>query len=1557
MKSKPFPGIFAHKILRWSGKRFGIARLLMVFGLLLPPGLKAVGTWTPLAHAAPSTVQLMLLLSDGTVMCSDGGGNTWHRLTPDIHGSYVNGTWSTLASMHDTRLYYSSDVVPDGRVFVAGGEYGTGGSASEVYDPLRNIWTETPVSGQDFSDSISKVIPNTDSVLVAPVGPSQSGYTAIYNAAANAWSLGPKLYRGSYQDEASWVLLPDNSILTIDPFGTNSERYIPSINAWINDANVPVQMYDSYGSELGAAFLLPNGKAFFLGATGHTAIYTPSGSETPGAWVAGPDIPNTQGTPDAAAAMMANGKILCAVSPTPTSANHFPTPTSFYEYDYNANTFTRANAPGGGLTLNIPSYDTTMLDLPDGTVLYSQFSSQLYDYQPDGTPVAAGMPAVLDIVANPDGSYHLTGTLLNGISEGAAYGDDNQMNSNYPLIQFVDAAGHVYYARTYNWSTTSVMSGTTPATTEFRLPAGLPAGTYSLIVSANGIASNPTNVTLLTWNGAVSGNWDTSTVNWSMAAGTTNFNQYNWVTFDDTLGGTTNVTLTTVLTPGSMTFNNSRSNYMITGTGKLSGTTDLLKTGTGSVTLNETGGDDFSGGLEINGGSVVLDDASPAMAGPTIISNNCALQVGNNDANGGLPSGAVTNNGTLIFDQTSDVTQGNLFTGAGSLTKNGPNTLTLTASNSYQGGTLINAGTLALAGSGAIGLSTNLNIAFGAAINVAGRTDGTLGLTGGQMLQGNGAVAGQLSALPGSMMMAGSGPLVTGNLAVSGAAVLQGTLLVKVDAGNETNDTLSAAAIDYGGALIVSNISATPLAVGMKFPVFNGPGYAGAFNSVLPVAAGPRLVWDTNELDVNGSLVVAYTPGDTWDGAVNGNWDTTTTNWWSSASETNFSAGEPVTFDDTLTGTTNVIFTGAMTPSSMLINNLRSNYLFTGTGKLSGATSLVKFGGGAAEFEETGGDDFTGGLTVNGGFVLLDWANAICSGGTFIAGGATVELGQNDPNGSLPAGNLTNNGTLLLNRSGNYALANILSGPGELIQSNAGMVTLTGNNVNWKGTALVAQGTLRVGAANALGNGTNVAVAVNSGASLDLNGITGTNSVSAAGAGVGAAGAVVNNNLAAQALPGLAYLTLTANATIGGSNRWDLRPTSSSADTLAPTAASLSTGGQPYNLTKVGTNFIGIVSATVDGNLATVNVQGGTLDIEGTTTGMGNANDFINVYTNAALEFWNLTVELTKPIELNDGAAIINGSGANTLNDPLVLATNTPAGKANCTFNIGGSYLWTLDTISGPGNLVKTGSSILYVNVTNTYQGATLIKSGTLELWSTGAILTSSNINIFAGATFSAAGRSDNTVQLAAGQFLQGNGTVSGLLNAAVGSTLMPGTNSAATAMLTVSSNVTLHGTCLMKLNPAGSTNDVLSAANVTYGGTLTLTNISATPLAVGNSFRLFSAKTYAGSFSAVTPAIPGIGLIWNTNNLSTGILSLAALARPTVSSFNLSGANLVINGTNGVAGRTYLVLTSTNLLQPLNQWQPVATNVPAASGSFVFTATNAINPNLGQQFYLLEAQ
>ncbi|MEK6701376.1 MAG: immunoglobulin domain-containing protein [Planctomycetota bacterium] len=456
--------------------------------------------WDRVLNPAPGAINLMLLLSDGTVMASanDGSdpiGNAWYRLTPDIHGNYVDGTWAPLAPMLDTRLNFQAQVLRDGRVFVSGGEFGTGGSAAEIYDPTTNVWTALSVPPalwtpgvNSFSDGNSKLLPD-GSVLLMPVSPHQPGVPLRYDPATNVWSNAGHLFRGTGSG-ATWVKLPDNSILTIDPAGTLSERYIPATNTWINDGVVPVSLYDSFGFNMGGGVVLPNGKAFFLGATGHTALYTPSGTTAPGIWVAGPDIPGGMGTPDAPCAMMANGKVLCVASDAPTAGDHFPERVSYFEFDPTTNTFAQISNASGGST-NIPTNIAAMLALPDGSVLLSRRFANTSVWIPLGDPLPAWKPTINAITMNPDGSYHLTGTQLNGMSEGASYGNELQMSSNYPIVRLTGSTGNVYYARTFDWSSTGVQTGSEIVSTEFTVPAALPPDNYTPTVSASGINSDP----------------------------------------------------------------------------------------------------------------------------------------------------------------------------------------------------------------------------------------------------------------------------------------------------------------------------------------------------------------------------------------------------------------------------------------------------------------------------------------------------------------------------------------------------------------------------------------------------------------------------------------------------------------------------------------------------------------------------------------------------------------------------------------------------------------------------------------------------------------------------------------------------------------------------------------------------------------------------------------------------------------------------------------------------------------------------------------------------------
>jgi len=87
------------------------------------------------------------------------------------------------------------------------------------------------------------------------------------------------------------------------------------------------------------------------------------------------------------------------------------------------------------------------------------------------------------------GVFILHGVRMNGPSAGSAYGDDVESDENYPIVRLEDAVGHVFYARTQNWSSTLVGTRVASETVEFTLQPGMSPGNYSVVVIGAGISS------------------------------------------------------------------------------------------------------------------------------------------------------------------------------------------------------------------------------------------------------------------------------------------------------------------------------------------------------------------------------------------------------------------------------------------------------------------------------------------------------------------------------------------------------------------------------------------------------------------------------------------------------------------------------------------------------------------------------------------------------------------------------------------------------------------------------------------------------------------------------------------------------------------------------------------------------------------------------------------------------------------------------------------------------------------------------------------------------------
>ena len=119
------------------------------------------------------------------------------------------------------------------------------------------------------------------------------------------------------------------------------------------------------------------------------------------------------------------------------------------------------------------------------------------------------------------------------------------------------------------------------------------------------------------------------------------------------------------------------------------------------------------------------------------------------------------------------------------------------------------------------------------------------------------------------------------------------------------------------------------------------------------------------------------------------------------------------------------------------------------------------------------------------------------------------------------------------------------------------------------------------------------------------------------------------------------------------------------------------------------------------------------------------------------------------------------------------------------------------------------------------------------------------------------------------GQTLTGSGTLNGNLTNLPASTVAPG-SATTIGTLTVNQNVTLSGTNIIKLIETNLTSDVIAVGGaLQFGGTLKVVNLAGS-LQSGDSFQIFTAGSYSGSFTSILPAIPGYNLTWDTNALAT---------------------------------------------------------------------------------------
>jgi autotransporter-associated beta strand protein len=341
--------------------------------------------------------------------------------------------------------------------------------------------------------------------------------------------------------------------------------------------------------------------------------------------------------------------------------------------------------------------------------------------------------------------------------------------------------------------------------------------------------------------------------------------------------------------------------------------------------------------------------------------------------------------------------------------------------------------------------------------------------------------------------------------------------------------------------------------------------------------------------------------------------------------------------------------------------------------------------------------------------------------------------------GSITGGTLRKDGT------GTLTLATTNSYPG-LTDVRAGTLFVTGSIGN-NSLASVTGGTLKLGSTTALGssnsNGTQIA-----GGTFDINGFAvGSEPISVQGTGVGGNGAIINSG--ASQTSAMTNVTLTGDATFGGTGRWDIRGS----------GAMLSTAGSAFNLTKTGSNQISFVGATVDSALGNITINQGVLAFQTSTSSMGDPTKSLTIASGAILEFFNTANAMTKVCTLNGGTVWAeSGTGSqNTFAGPITLGASggtLDAGSAltggtanpNAVLSIGGA-------IGGSGALTKNGPGTVTLANTDTYTGSTTVNAGVLNV-AAGASIASTTVSVAGGATLNVNG------SLASNATVNDNGTV-----------------------------------------------------------------------------------------------------------------------------------------------------------------------------------------------------
>ncbi len=1223
---------------------------------------------------------------------------------------------------------------------------------------------------------------------------------------------------------------------------------------------------------------------------------------------------------------------------------------------------------------------------------YAFYGSAIYLANNDTLSVAANKTVTFNCgmagggaspfwVLGAGATMNVTGGMATGQqtrAAGAAGSAFNLTGNNTPAIFFI--LGNVNVSA-------GLLAPTSTLHVGYPFPStinGVSYTTGTLTISGTGVVTANGNVMIIGRTGG------TGTVNLNGGAlnvGTTAAKPLA-VNYDGSAGssGTLNVSGGT-LTVGSSTLNAVTSSAIdFFDTSESTGTT---------ATMNQTGGTVLAwGGLYFGAGSGTPGTANLINTGGFLylgkngLAGNTVLPTLNINLSGGtvgalanwstvLPITLGTTNGNITFQAADN--NGSPFnislacplSGPGGLNVTGPGTVSLSGTNTYTGTTVVSNGTLAI---------------------VTGSTPNTNGSVTVDGTSGSSTLAMQVSS-PGQSWY------------VSSLGFSNGTPSATFAFGSLAPSTSTASLQVSGNVSLTATpsvtISGTAIANG-TYPLIK---YSGTFSGALPGSVSVPGYISAASLTNNAatktiSLVVTgstYNPALYW-GVGNGVWDiNTTTNWKQFSSAAKYQDGQAVVFDDSASGPSPITVTlnTIVNPLSITANNSSNQYTIGGSGSIAGSAAVTLLNNGS--FALAGKNTYTGG-TVVGSTSTLDINNggnatssAIGTGTLTLNAGATIDntsgsnvtLAPSIPetwNGGFTyAGSSTNfntgTGAATMNadvpitvNSNNLTIGGSITDNGlnyALSKKGNGSLTLAVAN-SFNGGFNVSSGLVNIGDPGALGTGT----IKFSGGSIDN--VTGAPLIMNlalsyvwGGSFSFLGSADLNLNVGLVSIPnGLGSITvnIVSNTltTIGdiqnnntsviktGNGTWAMTGGGSSLQSLGlfvtagqvlldKTSGQAITGGNNVGLTVQSGGFVqDEASFEIHSDSAValpVNLFGGTYDLHG----------------------FNENID---KLALTTGGTLQNSAAAtSTVN--LISGYTASLTGADCQFEVDSAMgaITFQGPIGGSGSLVKTGAGTLNLLSNNVYTGDTVISNGTIALVNSGTLSNTDFIDLVTtNSLLDLSGETNSqTLTLQSGQVIGGFGTLNGSLDASSGGGVDPG-SSTNIGTLTITGAAVLGGPNAMEINDTAHTSSQLAVTgSLAYGGTLTVGNLAGTP-GLGDTFALFSAVSYSGSFASISLPPVSPGLAWDRSQLQTaasGSIRVVVPTQPHILGSALSGSTLTLHGGNGLAYEPFVVLQSPTLNAPLSTWTQAASGTFDASGNFnISFATSG-----PQEFYVIQLQ